>query len=94
MATAKQEAVTLELIPPGRGKRHAEAPGTTYLLLKLSPEMNGAIEDLMRRTGLPKADVLNMAVGLLKASADAVAEGKRVGIVAGDQELDMEFVGL
>jgi hypothetical protein len=62
--------------------------------LSLSPEMNRRIEELSERTKLPKEDVLNLAVGLLKAASDVIAEGKRVGIVDGDQELDEEFTGL
>ncbi len=68
--------------------------GETLLTLRLSPEINQAIEALMRRTSLPKADVLNMAVGLLKAAVEAVDQGKRVGIAGDDAELEVEFTGL
>jgi len=94
MATASQgPAISDRPMPPLPGESPAEE-GTTTLLLSLSPEMNGAIETLMGRTGLGKADVLNMAVGFLKAVADATASGQRVGIVGEDQDLDLESVGL
>ena len=67
---------------------------TTLLTLRLSPEMDRTIEALMRRTSMPKADVLNMAVGLLKAAVEAVDRGKRVGVAGDEAELEVEFTGL
>jgi hypothetical protein len=96
MATANESPRTIEAalqnLPTGLDEIDQEEK--TYLLLRLSPEVDHAIESLMERTHLPKADVLNMAVGLLKAAADAIAEGKRVGIAAADQDLEVEFTGL
>lgn len=63
------------------------------LLLKLSGPMNDRLEDLVHRTGYSKADLINFAVALFKTALDGVEEGKRVGIVNDDQELDTEFTG-
>ena len=94
MATAKASPRTveeaIEILFPGDIKPKEN----TYLLLRLSPEMDRAIEALMERTGLPKADVLNMAVGFLKTAADAIDEGKRIGIAGEEQELEVEFTGI
>ena len=94
MATAKESPITIDdaIREPGTGV--LDPREATYLLLRLSPEMDRTIEDLMDRTGLSKADVLNMAVGFLKMASDATAEGKRVGIAGEDQELEVEITGL
>ena len=94
MATARStpEAVAeaIAVLFPG----DTNSGENTYLLLRLSPEMDRMIEDLMKRTGLSKADVLNMSVGFLKMAADAIDEGKRIGIAAEGQELEYEFAGI
>ena len=51
------------------------------LLLSLSDEMEARVEDLVRRTGYDKGELLNMAIALFKAALDAVEEGQRVGVV-------------
>lgn len=67
-----------------------------HLVFGVSPEMNQTLEELALRYGpeMDKAGVLNLAVGLLKAFATAVDEGKRIGIATDDQELDTEITGL
>lgn len=94
MATAKESPRTIDDAIGDLDSGEADPRERTYLLLRLSPEVDRAIEGLMERTGLPKAEVLNMAVGFLKAAADAISAGKRVGIVGEDQELEVEFTGL
>ena len=94
MATAKENSRTIEDAIQDLGPDEIDPREKTYLLLRLSPEVDHAIEALMERTHLPKAEVLNMAVGFLKAAADAIAEGKRVGIAGEDQDLEVEFTGL
>ena len=68
-------------------------PGRVLLTLEVSPHANAVLEDLAARFGTDKADVQRKAVGLLKLAMDARAEGKRVGAVEPDQDLDTEFVG-
>jgi hypothetical protein len=94
MATASHRPVTISLPSDARlSPDAADEPGRTLLLLSLSEEMNERIEQLARRADVSKAEILNRAVGLYKALADAVAEGKRVGILADpDVELETEFV--
>ena len=67
--------------------------GRVLLSLDLSPETNKLIEDLARQIKGSKGDVLRKAVGLFKLSMDAVNQGKKIGSVGPDQELDTEFVG-
>ena len=68
-------------------------PGRVLLTLEVSPHANAVLEDLAARFGSDKGDVLRKAVGLLKLAMDAREEGKRVGAVEPDQDLDTEFVG-
>jgi hypothetical protein len=63
------------------------------LLLRLSGPMEERLDDLVRRTGHSKAEIINLSIALFKAALDGVEEGKRVGIVDDDRELDTEFTG-
>ena len=95
MATVSQrpaEAFTESADPNSFGRR-AEVGPAALLTLRLSPEMNQAVEELMSRTSLPKADVFNVAIGLLRAAVDAADRGKRIGIASDDAELEVEFTG-
>jgi hypothetical protein len=94
MATAQEQSSSIEAVIPDLDPEGDDSGEKTYLLLRLSPEIDRTIEELMARTHLPKADVLNMAVGFLKAAADAIAEGKHVGIAVDEQDLEVEFTGL
>ncbi|CAN5901312.1 hypothetical protein BH23PLA1_BH23PLA1_23590 [soil metagenome] len=62
------------------------------LTLNLTLEVDEMMEELADRIGGSKGDVFRKAIGLLKLASDARAEGKRVGIVEGDQVLDVEFI--
>jgi hypothetical protein len=94
MATAQEQSSSIEAVIADLAPERDGSSEKTYLLLQLSPEVDRTIEELMVRTHLPKADVLNMAVGFLKAAADAIAEGKHVGIASDEQNLEVEFTGL
>jgi hypothetical protein len=94
MATARSSPTTveeaIEVLFPGAINPRED----TFLLLRLSPEMDRVIEELMKHSALAKEEVINMAVGFLKTAADAIDEGKRVGIAREDQELEVEFTGI
>ena len=90
MATVKSESIFTRMLPP-RLKKRAVPPGTTYLLLRVSPEVSRVIDHLVDRTGMPEADVLNMAVGFFKAATDAMADGKRVSFLNEDGTIAKEF---
>ena len=95
MATTGEHPQATLSVPEGAKTIHDTVDQKRYQLrLSLSSEMNQALEQLARRYGTDKAEVLNLAVGLLKAFAAAVDEGKRVGIATDDQELDTEITGL
>jgi hypothetical protein len=68
--------------------------GRFHLVLGLSPEMNERIERLALRHRMNKANVLNLAVGVLNFLTEAVDEGKHVGIATSGQELETEITGL
>ncbi len=63
------------------------------LLLSLTEGTNRKIEDLTRRTGYDKGELIDVAMTLMQLSLQAVEEGKLVGVVAPDQDLELEFVG-
>ena len=81
-----REAAMIDNEPPANEE-------IVLLTLRLTPDVNALLEDLARRTGGTKADVFRMGVGLLKLSLDAIRDGKRVGAVRSDQDIDTEFVG-
>ena len=92
--TGQQPQVTLT-VPEGAKTVHDTLDQDRYhLLLGLSPEMNGTLEELAQRNRLNKAEVINMAVGILKFLSDAVGAGKKVGIAAPEQELETEITGI
>ena len=96
MSTTSQPPAPATLsVPEGAKTIHDTlSDGRYHLVLGVSPEMNEVLEKLALRYGVEKADVLNRAVGLLNAFADAVDEGKRVGIATDEQELDIEITEL
>jgi hypothetical protein len=95
MASASEPQVTTV---PETGAKWSSVPGDYYRIqmqISLSPEMNQVLEGLRERYRMAStADVLNLAVGVLKYLSDAVDEGKRVGIASPDQELETEITGL
>ena len=64
-----------------------------HLLLTLTDGTNQKITDLTKRTGYDKGELVDVAMTLLQLSLDAVDAGKQVGVVASDQDLELEFVG-
>jgi len=70
-----------------------EESGRFFLSLDLSPETNALLEDLARKIHGTKGEVLRKAVGLFKLAMDAREQGKRVGTVGPDEDLETEFVG-
>jgi hypothetical protein len=91
---SQPDAVTLG-VPEGAKTIHDTLDqGRLHLILGLSPQMNETIERLAQRNRMNKADVLNLAVGVLKYLSEAVDEGKRVGVAGPDAELETELTGL
>ena len=95
MSTVSQpESVTLS-VPQGAKTIHDTLDqGKLHLILGLSPEMNERIEKLALRYRTNKAEVLNLAVGVLNYLSEAVDEGKRVGVAGSDADLETELTGL
>jgi hypothetical protein len=94
VAASGLQKVTLNLAP---GFEHGLDPvqkSRLHLVLGVSPEFNEILDKLAVRYECDKADVINMAVGILKSFAEAADEGKRVGIASADQELETEITGL
>jgi hypothetical protein len=71
-----------------------ESSERTMILISVSPEMNRRLGDLADHYGRDKAEVINLAVGLLQFAHDAIGEGKRIGVALPDQELETEIKGL
>ena len=96
MATISEPPTILTDDPRAEHGRNTLEPGQGYsLLLTFSEELGARLDELVRRSGDSRADVLNQAIGLYKAVSDAIREGKRVGIVDDPEiELDTEIVGL
>jgi len=93
MATITESPSGLVLHPqPGDDDKFFD-PERIFLMLSMSQEMNAVIEELMRRSGCSKADILNRGVGLYKAVSDAVRAGKQVCVLDADGEIETEFVG-
>jgi hypothetical protein len=74
---------------------HGESEPPTYLriIIDLPPEATREIKQLVRETGDDLPDLFRKALGLYKASKEAVKEGKFVGIAGTEDSLETEFVG-
>ena len=96
MATISERPTILTDDPRAEPGPSPLEPGQGYsLLLTFSEELGARLDELVRRSGDSRADVLNRAIGLYKAVSDAIREGKRVGFVDDPEiELDTEIVGL
>ena len=92
--TGHQSHATLS-VPEGAKTIHDTLDqGRYHLRLGLSPELNNAIEELAMRNRMNKADVINMAVGILKYLSDQRIEGKKVGVASPGQELETEITDI
>ena len=67
--------------------------GRIRLRMSLAPEVYSLLEDLAARSHGDKAEVFRKAIGLYKVALDAHDQGLRICAVAGDQEIETEFVG-
>lgn len=63
------------------------------IVLDLSPEASGVLNDLLNRTGDSPDDLFRKALSLYKAAQDAHREGKAVGVAESPDALETEFVG-
>lgn len=64
------------------------------LSLDVSPQLNKVLEDLAKRTGRSKSDVLRQAIALIQVASNAKREGKKIGIAEESDQLSTEIVGL
>ena len=60
--------------------------------VEFSPEYDGLLEHLAEATHVSKAEVLRRAIGFYTLAVEARQNGKWVGSVEADRELDTEFV--
>jgi len=58
------------------------------LTLSISPELDDLLDNMADEMGVPKGEAILKAIGLLKIALDAKREGKGIGIL--DDELDVE----
>jgi hypothetical protein len=74
---------------------HGDPEPPTYLriIIDLPPQAAREIKQLVRETGDDLPDLFRKALGLYKASKEAVKEGKFVGIAGSEDSLETEFVG-
>jgi hypothetical protein len=74
---------------------HGDSEPPTYLriVIDLPPEAAREIKHLVRGTGDDLPDLFRKALGLYKASKEAVKEGKFVGMAESEDSLETEFVG-
>lgn len=64
------------------------------LSLDISPETNSLLEDLAKKIGGTKSDVLRKAIVLMEVAVEAKRQGRKLGIAEKDQPLATEIVGL
>ena len=64
------------------------------LSLDISPETNSLLEDLAKKIGGTKSDVLRKAIVLMEVAVEAKRQGRKFGIAEKDQPLATEIVGL
>jgi hypothetical protein len=62
------------------------------LRLSITPELDALIDNMAEDLGLTKGDTILEALGLLKIALDARREGKIIGILDENLELDQEIV--
>ncbi len=94
MATSNENAVVVRSESHANWAGDSDDQGRIFLKIDLSPEANALLDDLAHKIHGTKGEVFRRAVGLFKLAIDAVEQGKRVGAVDSDQELDTEFVGI
>ena len=93
MATIHEASITSAPSSEADPRRNPPESKNHLLLLSLTGPMHDRLEDLVSRSGYEKAELINLAVALFKASLDAIEEGKRVGIVDDDRDMQLEFRG-
>ena len=61
------------------------------LRLSITPELDALIDNMADDLGLTKGDTILEALGLLKIALDARQEGKRIGILDENFDVDQEI---
>ena len=68
--------------------RFPESERSVTLTLTISPELDTLLDNMSEELGVPKGEAILKAFGLLKIALEARREGKGIGIL--DDELDVE----
>jgi hypothetical protein len=72
--------------------RLTEAPQVSMVLkLTISPELDALIDNMAEDLGVTKGEAILKAIGLLKIAVDAHQEGKSIGILDENLEVDQEI---
>lgn len=61
------------------------------LKLEIGADLDAMMEEMAEDLGVPKGSLILKAIGLLKLAVDARSEGKTIGIIDVDGELDQEI---
>ena len=88
------ESVSINISSPGASASLGNVSVRTGIAIKLTPEANQALDELMQRTGDSLSDLFRKAIGLYKLAEEAKREGKAVGIATTPDSLETVFVGL
>jgi hypothetical protein len=70
-----------------------DLPERYEMIVEIPAEVRAFLARLASETGGTEFDVLSKAFALYKVASDARREGKRIGILDDDFELDREIVG-
>ncbi|NMG22054.1 ribbon-helix-helix domain-containing protein [Brasilonema bromeliae] len=66
--------------------------GMVRLNLDLSPELNQVLEELAKKTGVTKSDVLRQAISLMQILVTAKEQTHKLGINEADQLIATEII--
>jgi predicted DNA-binding protein len=70
------------------------AKETVRLSLDVSTSLDNTLEDLAKRTGSTKADILRKGIALVEVAVDAKEHGKKLGVADRAEQLTREIVGI
>lgn len=67
---------------------------TVRLSLDLSASLDDTLENLARKMGTSKAEVLRKGLALVEVAVDAKEHGQKLGVADSAQQLKREIVGI
>lgn len=83
-----------EALSAEQSKEIQQGKEVVRLSLHVSPELNNLLENLARKIGATKSDVLRKSIVLTKVAHDARLKNQRLAIVNHDNSIASEIVGL